>query len=84
MGFFKIKMNDLEDETFNVVQSISKSKVLYKKLIVQSHPDKHSENIALATELTRLININRYNYRELLILEKRIKNELKIETHNLI
>jgi len=76
MGFFKIKTNNIKDETFNVVQSISKSKVLYKKLIVQSHPDKHPQNLILATELTRLLNMNRYNYRELLVLEERVKNEL--------
>jgi len=76
MEFFKTKVKNLEDETFNVVQSISKAKVLYKKLITQSHPDRHPENVTLATELTRLVNINRYNYRELLMVEERIKKEL--------
>jgi hypothetical protein len=77
MGIFKSKnSNNLNDEIFNVVQSISKAKVLYKNLILQSHPDKHPENIALATELAYLININRYNYRELLLLEERVKTEL--------
>ena len=77
MGLFNIKHNkSLNDETYNVIQSISKAKTLYKNLIIQAHPDKHSENIDLATELTELVNINKFNYRELLDLEKRIKNEL--------
>ena len=77
MKFFKTKSNDLTDETFNVVQSVSKAKVLYKKLIIQSHPDKHPENFVLATELACLVNENKYNYRELLLLKERIEKELK-------
>lgn len=71
----KNKLNkDLNDETFNIVESIVKSKNLYKKLIVLTHPDKHPQNINLATELSELVNKNRYNYRELLKLEKIITN----------
>ncbi len=68
---------DLNNETFNVVESISKAKDLYKSLIIRSHPDKHPRDTDLATELTRLVNANKFNYRELLNIEKRIVKELK-------
>lgn len=64
------------NESNNVVESIAKSKVLYKELIKKSHPDKHPEKEELAKEITELINNNRYNYRELLKLKERIENEL--------
>lgn len=77
MVFFKTKHNtNLNDETYNVIQSISKAKHLYKNLIIQAHPDKHPSNIDFATQLTELINANRFNYRELLKLEERIMKEL--------
>lgn len=60
----------------NVVNSIAKAKSLHKRLIVLSHPDKNPNKIELATKISELINENRYNYRELLKLEQRIKNEL--------
>lgn len=68
--------NTLEDEAFNVVQSISKAKKLYKRLIVKAHPDRHPMNIELATELTQHIDSNRFNYRELLDIECRVEQEL--------
>ena len=73
MKFFRKKHTGLNDESYNVVQSISKAKVLYKKLVMLSHPDKHPQKEALATELTNLVNANKYNYRELLLLEEQIK-----------
>ena len=70
------RKKDLSEETYNVVQSISEAKQLYKNLVSMCHPDKHPQKIAIATELTQLINRNRYNYRELLHLKERVKNEL--------
>lgn len=64
------------NETHNVVESIAKSKVLYKELIREAHPDRHRQKEELAKEITEQININRYNYQELLKLEERIRNEL--------
>jgi hypothetical protein len=66
----------LEDEALNVVQSISKAKELHRHLVIKAHPDKHPQNVGLATELTKLINYNRFNYRELLVIERRIEQEL--------
>lgn len=64
------------NESNNVVESIVKSKMLYKELIRKSHPDKHPQKDELAKEFTELVNNNRYNYRELLKLKERIENEL--------
>ena len=64
------------NESSNVVESIAKSKVLYKELIRKSHPDKHPQKEELAMEFTELVNNNRFNYRELLKLKERIENEL--------
>lgn len=68
--------SEFKEEAFNVVESIAKAKGLHKKLILLSHPDKYPNKIELATKLSELVNANRYNYRELLKLEERIKNEL--------
>ncbi|MBF0730845.1 hypothetical protein [Bacteroides acidifaciens] len=64
------------NESNNVVESIAKSKMLYKELIKKSHPDKHPQKEKLAKEIAELVNNNRYNYRELLKLKERIENEL--------
>lgn len=64
------------NEGNNVVESIAKSKMLYKELIKKSHPDKHPQKEKLAKEIAELVNNNRYNYRELLKLKERIENEL--------
>ena len=63
-------------ESINVVESIAGAKTLHKELIRRAHPDKHSDKEELAKEITDLVNENRYNYRELLRLKKRIENEL--------
>ena len=47
---------DYKDESLNVVASIGKAKSLYKELIVKAHPDKHPNQLELATTLTELIN----------------------------
>ena len=64
------------DEVRNVVESMSKSKVLFKELVKMSHPDRHPQNRELAEELTQLVNEFKFNYRELLLLKQRIENEL--------
>ena len=64
------------NESNNVVESIAKSKMLYKELIKKSHPDKHPQKEELAKEITDLVNSNRYNYRELVKLKERIDSEL--------
>lgn len=60
----------------NVVDSIAKAKQLHKSLIVRCHPDKNIKHHDLALQLSELVNSNRYNYLELVKLEKRINKEL--------
>lgn len=74
--FFRKRKKVNIDEGLNVVEGISKAKKLYKELILKSHPDRHPEKEELAKDITEQININRYNYRELLKLKERIDNEL--------
>lgn len=64
------------DEGLNVVEGISKAKTLYKELIRKAHPDRHPQKEELAKEITEAINNNRYNYRGLLELKKRVETEL--------
>ena len=71
-----MSQTELNNEVFNVVNSIAKAKSLHKKLIVLSHPDRNPNKIELATKISESINENRYNYRKLLKLEQQIKNEL--------
>ena len=63
-------------ESMNVVESIAGAKTLHKELIRKAHPDKNPTKVELAQELSELININRFNYRELLKLKARVENEL--------
>ena len=56
---FHKKENESVKESINVVASIGKAKSLYKELIVKAHPDKHPNQLELATTLTELINKNR-------------------------
>lgn len=65
-----------DNEELNVINSIANAKRLYKELIVKAHPDKHPNNIELAQSLTEEINNSRYNYNELVKLEKMIKEKL--------
>ena len=71
------KTEKMPDESINVVESIGKAKALYKDLIVKAHPDRNPKNVELATSITDQLNINRYNYRELLKLKTIIETELK-------
>lgn len=68
--------NERRENCNNVVQSMARSSKLYKKLSIIVHPDKHPDKYELATELMSQVNSNRYNYDELLKLEKRIIEEL--------
>lgn len=68
-----------EDETANIVASMSKSHKLYKKLVLLAHPDRNPGKTEIAHEIMEQINIYRYNYRELSKLEQRVNNELKNE-----
>lgn len=69
--------NNLVDHSENIVASIAKCKILYKRLIIAAHPDKHPLQSDIAEELTKAINRSRYNYAELIKIEKRIESELK-------
>ena len=57
-------------ESVNVVESIASAKSLHKELIRLAHPDKNPMKVELAQEITELLNMNRYNYRELLKLKE--------------
>lgn len=67
---------DYNKESLNLVNSISKAKPLYKKLILLAHPDKHPEKTELATLLSQKLNLERYNYNKLLELEEEIQRDL--------
>lgn len=70
------KRNEMISESTNIVESIASAKSLHKELIRKAHPDKNPKKVELAQEITELLNMNRYNYRELLKLKERIENEL--------
>ena len=77
-NFFRSKrQNNLVSYGDNIVASIARCKALYKKLIIAAHPDKHPSQIDLAEELTKAINRARYDYSELIKLEKRVDSELQ-------
>ena len=52
---------DYNKESLNLVNSISKAKPLYKRLIVLAHPDKHPEKHEIATHLSQKLNLERYS-----------------------
>lgn len=72
----RIKAKHRVEDVDNIVQSMAKCKQLHKKLSLLAHPDKHFEKIELATELMNQVNANRFNYLELVKLQKRIEEEL--------
>ncbi|EKU88940.1 hypothetical protein HMPREF9447_03814 [Bacteroides oleiciplenus YIT 12058] len=63
-------------EEMNIVDSIAKSKILYKKLISITHPDRNPTQEELAKVLSERINANRYNYRELKNIEQEVYKKL--------
>lgn len=69
---------DYSETAKNMVQSISKCKHLYKKLIVRVHPDKFlDERVVMANDLTARITKAKRNYNELVELEKEVKDFLE-------
>jgi hypothetical protein len=69
--------NNYKETALNIANSISKSKELYKELIVKAHPDKYQdEKKILATELSAKITKAKRNYDELCKLELELKNLL--------
>lgn len=61
----------------NITNSISKSKGLYKNLIVKVHPDKFfGEKKMLANELSAKITKSKKNYNELLDLKIQVDDFL--------
>lgn len=75
VSFLRPKLAKREDCN-NIVQSMARCKKLYKKLSIVAHPDKHPNNSELATKIMNEINANRFNYSELVKLEKKIQEEL--------
>lgn len=73
---FCSKNHSMNDEAYNIVESMSKAKLLYKELIKQAHPDKHPDKKNIAEELTAMINGNKFNYRELLKIKDIVKEKL--------
>lgn len=66
-----------EHNEVNVVDSIVKARKLYKELIIKTHPDRNPQNSELANSLAQQVTENRYNYAELLKLQKIINEKLK-------
>ncbi|MCD8303836.1 MAG: hypothetical protein LUC86_03275 [Prevotellaceae bacterium] len=74
----RLRRKTRRDESANVVDGIVRARSLYKRLANSVHPD-HYENPdekKLAEELMRRVNDNRFNYSELVKLEKEIKGKL--------
>lgn len=64
------------DESRNVVDGMVKARQLYKRLTVVAHPDKNPEKEKIAEELMARVVANRFNYAELLLIEKEVQNKL--------
>lgn len=65
-----------KNESINVIDGMVKAKILYKRLSIIAHPDKHPNDTTLAGDLMSRIVANRYNYSELLALEKEVNEKL--------
>ncbi|MBE7695764.1 hypothetical protein [Tenacibaculum finnmarkense] len=62
--------NDFSKTAKNITNSISKSKSLYKKLIVKVHPDRFfKDDKIIANELSSRITKSKKNYDDLIKLE---------------
>lgn len=62
----------------DLFENITKSKSLYKDLLVEFHPDKHVDNeetAKLAVELSARIGQHKSSYRELMIVAKEVRDE---------
>lgn len=69
------------DESNNVVDGMVKARLLYKRLSVLAHPDKHPDKPEVAQELMSAIVANRYNYAVLLRLEEEVAAKLQQNRH---
>ena len=68
-------ITDYKETTTNLVNSISKAKPLYKKLIVSIHPDKFSgDNKIIAEEISSRLTHAKRDYNALCLIEKEIEN----------
>lgn len=72
--FFRKREKDID--VTNIVQSMSKAKVLYRKLVMLTHPDRNPQKRELAEELTQQVNQARFDYNKLLVLQKQIEEQL--------
>lgn len=72
--FFRKKEKNMD--SVNVVQSMSKAKVLYRELIKLTHPDRNPQKRELAEEFTQQVNQARFDYHKLLMLQKQIEEQL--------
>ena len=62
----------------DLFENITKSKNLYKDLLVEFHPDKHVDNeimAKLAVELSSRIGQHKSSYRELILIAKEVRKE---------
>jgi hypothetical protein len=72
--------NDYTSTAKNIANSISKSRELYKELIVKVHPDRfQDERRILATELSAKITKAKRNYDELSLLKIEVATFLNDE-----
>lgn len=66
-----------KEQAENIVKTISKSKELYKTLIAKVHPDRiPEEKKETANALSQKITLARYNYTELVAIEKKVNEFL--------
>ena len=72
--FFRKREKDMD--VANIVQSMSKAKVLYRELVKLTHPDRNPQKRELAEELTQQVNQARFYYHKLLVLQKQIEEQL--------
>lgn len=67
-------IDDYKGTAKNIANSISKSRELYKELIVKVHPDRFQDDrIVIATELTSKITKAKRNYEELTLLKSEVE-----------
>lgn len=72
--FFRKREKDMD--VANIVQPMSKAKVLYRELVKLTHPDRNPQKRELAEELTQQVNQARFDYHKLLVLQKQIEEQL--------
>lgn len=66
-----------KEETENIVNSISKSRSLYKSLIIKVHPDRFTDGRKeIAEQFTSKLTENKRNYKKLLDIQLEINKFL--------